>query len=327
MKTPIDSAAAGAGATTTLLNGGTQFQMLDLWKITLNGGAIVRWHGGGFTDSVSFTAAGGQSTAANGTYAAGPVIDRGKIGTQLGLQSATLDMKFGATSADLINGTALIPFAASRGFDGASVVLYRAFLPNWAAPNSAQQITGVVVAFSGRVTQLTDVSRSKFTLTLSSWLVLLNVNMGPDVFQAGCLNTHYDANCGLAKISTGGLGASPPQNQWGGSVGAAPAPTATAFQLAGAAAGMADHYFDKGTVLFTSGANNGLQRAIQTNVGGLVSFPFGFPVAPAAGDTFTASRGCLLTLADCKAQRSTTDAEEHYRGQMFTPPAITGAGV
>lgn len=323
MKTPIDSSGSGAGATVALLNGGADFEMLDLWKITLNGGGVVRWHGGAGNPVLSpdrsygFTAAAGQSTAANGTYLLGPPIDRGKISTKLGLEVATLDLKIAATAADLINGTPLVPFAQGRGFDGASVVLYRAFLPNWAS-----QITGLVIAFSGRVTEIKDMSRAGFTMTVSAWTVLLNVNMGPDVFQAGCLNTHYDSDCGLAVIATGGLGASPPQNQWSGSVGASPAPTAAAFELAGAAAGMADHYFDKGTVLFTSGANAGVQRTVQQNVGGLVSFAFPFPAAPAATDTFTALRGCLLTLADCEAQRTLTDAREHFRGQPFTPPAV-----
>jgi hypothetical protein len=322
MKTPIDSAAAGAGATVSLLNSGGDFAMLDLWKITLNGGAVVRWHGGPMSSPVSFAAAAGQSATANGSYVAGPVIDRGKISTKLGLEVARLDMKIGATAADLINGTPLIPFAQGRGFDGASVVLYRAFLPAWPAPNANPAITGLVIAFSGRVTSLKEMSRAGFTMTVSAWTVLLNVNMGPDVFQAGCLNTHYDTACGLAIINTGGLGASPPQNQWGGTVGASPAPTGAAFQLAGAAAGMADHYFDKGAITFTSGANAGLQRTVQSYVGGLATFAFGFPNAPAAGDAFTALRGCLLTLDDCKTQRTTLDAEGHFRGEPFTPPAL-----
>ena len=315
MKTPIDSAAAGA--TASLLNSGADFAMLDLWKVTLNGGAVVRWHGGPMTTPVSFTAAAGQSTSADGTYVAGPVIDRGKISTKLGLEVATLDAKIAANANDLINGTPLIPFAQGRGFDGASVVLYRAFLASWASP-----ITGLVIAFSGRVTQLNDVSRAGFTLTVSAWTVLLNVNMGPDVFQAGCLNTHYDPGCGLAIINTGGLGASPPQNQWTGSVGASPAPSGSAIQLAGAAAGMPDHYLDKGVITFTSGVNSGLARTVQTQAGGLASFAFGFPNPPAPGDTFIALRGCLLTLDDCKAQRPALDAQEHFRGQPFTPPAV-----
>jgi hypothetical protein len=85
---------------------------------------------------------------------------------------------------------------------------------------------------------------------------------------------------------------------------------------------MADHYFDKGTILFTSGVNNGLQRTVQTFAGGAASFAFGFPNPPAPGDAFTALRGCLLTLADCEAQRPLPDAQSHFRGQPFTPPAV-----
>ncbi len=317
MKTPIDSAAAGAGATVALLNGGADVAMIDLWKITLNtqSGApvVVRWHGGPFSTPISFVAAAGQSTAANGSYVAGPVIDRGKISTKLGLEVATLDAKVGATSTDLIDGTALIPFAQGRGFDGASVVLYRAFLPNWGAPNLSPAITGVVVAFSGRVTELKDVSRAGFTMTVSAWTVLLNVNMGPDIFQAGCLNTHFDANCGLSASSF----------TFSGAVASSPAPTSTGFSTSsGAITANGDHYYDKGTVTFTSGANDGLSRTVQTYAGGAFTFAFGFPKPPATGDAFTATRGCLLTLADCKAQRPTTDAEAHFRGQPFTPPAV-----
>ena len=57
MKTPIDAASAGAGATVALLNGDADFVMIDLWKITLNGGAVVRWHSGPNNLPVSFTAA------------------------------------------------------------------------------------------------------------------------------------------------------------------------------------------------------------------------------------------------------------------------------
>jgi hypothetical protein len=85
-----------------------------------------------------------------------------------------------------------------------------------------------------------------------------------------------------------------------------------------------DHYFDKGTLTFTSGANAGLSRTVQTylNASGALSFAFGFPNPPAPGDAFTALRGCLLTLADCEAQRPASDAQSHFRGQPFTPPAV-----
>ena len=299
MKTPIDNGTPGA--TEALLNGGTNFQMVDLWQITLNGGAVIRWHSGGMNTPLTFN---GQ------TYLAGPLIDRGKVTTKLGLETATLDMKVSATTADLISGGPIIPFAVGRGFDGATVILYRAFLASWAFPFV---IVGAVIDFSGRVTQLKNVSRSNFTMTVSSWTVLLDVNMGPDVFQAGCLNQHYDTDCGLtATLISGAVGSG--------------ASTQLAFQ---SNLTQADGYFNKGILTFTSGANAGVSRAVQTylNTNGALAVAFELPAAPASGDAFTVARGCLLTLTDCKAQRSTLDAEEHFRGQCFTPPSITGNGV
>lgn len=293
MKTPID-AAGHPGATLALLNSGADFQMADLWTITLNGGAVIRWHGAGLSAPLTFNGA---------AYLAGPAIDRGKISTKLGLEVATLDVTVSAGSTDLINGAPLIPFAQGRGFDGATVVLYRAFIPAWGEP-----ITGVVIAFSGRVTELKDVSRAKFTMTVSAWTVLLNVNMGPDVFQAGCLNSHYDADCGLTPTNVAG------------------AVSAGATTLAlGTTLTNPDGYFAKGTITFTSGPNTGQQRAIASfaNAGGLISVAFPLPHAPGAGDAFNAARGCQLTMADCTAQSNLI----RFRGQPFTPPAITVAGL
>ena len=289
MKTPIDNGAPGA--TVTLLNGGGPFVMADLWAITLNGGAVIRWHGAGVAGPLAFN---GQ------TYVTGPGIDRGKISTKLGVEVATLDVDIAAGPSDLINGAPLIPFAQGRGFDGATVILYRAFLASWDAPLS---VVGGIVAFSGRVTALKDLSRAKFTMTVSAWTVLLNVNMGPDIFQAGCLNTHYDANCALTPVNVPGT------------VSAAGTPTSFATSLTNP-----DHFFDKGTISFTSGANDGLSRAVQTYAGGAVTVAFPLPFAPAPGDAFNAVRGCLLTMADCTAQGNLI----HFRGQPFTPPAIQG---
>jgi len=294
MKTPIDNGISGA--TLALLDSGVDFQMVDLWAIKLNGGTTIYWHGAGINTPLTF----------NGhTYLAGPGIDRGKITTKLGLEVATLDVNISATVDDLINGAPLIPFAQGRGFDGATVILYRGFLANWSFPYT---IVGATIAFSGRVTQLKDISRAKFTMTVSAWTVLLNVNMGPDVFQAGCLNTHYDADCGLTASPVSGV--------------VATGATKTAFNTN---LTEADGYFTKGVITFTSGANEGVSRAVQAyaHASGAMSVAFPLPYAPASGDTFTAARGCLLTMADCSAQSNLI----HFRGQPFTPPAITGNGV
>jgi len=294
MKTPIDNGTAGA--TLALLDSGDDFQMVDLWAITLNGGAVIRWHGAGVSAPLTF---------AGETWLPGPGIDRGKISTKLGVEVATLDVNIAAAPADLINGAPLIAFAQGRGFDGATIILYRGFLESWAFPYA---IVGATIDFSGRVTELKDISRAKFSITVSAWTVLLNVNMGPDVFQAGCLNQHYDADCGLTPVDVSGT------------VAGGASTTAFATSLT-----EADGFFAKGVLTFTSGANAGLSRAIQsyTNAGGLISTAFPLPFPPGAGDTFTAVRGCLLTMADCTAQGNLA----RFRGQPFIPPAITGNGV
>ena len=298
MKTPIDS-TGHAGATVALLNSGVDFQMADLWSITLNGGTVIRWHGAGYNTPLVFTAA----SPYGGTYLAGPLIDRGKITTKLGLEVATIDVTISATASDLINGVPLIPFVRGNGLDGATVLLQRAYIPAW-----GQAITGTTIEFSGRVTMIKDISRSKLTLTVSAWTVLFNVNMGPDVFQSGCLNNHYDADCGLTPANISGI------------VAAGATTTAWNTNLTNP-----DHFFDKGTVVFTSGANSGLRRAVSTyaNASGAMTVALPLPYAPASGDTFTAVRGCLLTMADCLAQGNLLK----FRGQCFTPPAITGNGV
>jgi uncharacterized phage protein (TIGR02218 family) len=294
-KTPIDNGTAGA--TLALLNGGADFQMCDLWAITLNGGTTIYWHSAGINTALSFN---------GNSYAAGPLIDRGKISTKLGLEVATLDMNVSATASDLINGVPLIAFAQGRGFDGATVVLYRAFLANWSFPYT---IVGATIAFSGRVTQLKDVSRAKFTMTVSAWTVLLNVNMGPDVFQAGCLNNLYDTDCGLAASSYAATG----------TVSGAGTTTGCNTSLTAASG-----YYTQGRVVWTSGANAGLSRAVSTYAaaGGALTFAYPLPNAPAPGDAFTIWAGCDLTMATCKSRFNNLG---RFRGQPFTPPAITGA--
>ena len=293
MLTPID-AAGHPGATVALLNSGADFVMADLWSITLNGGAVVRWHGAGTEGPLSFN---------GNTWLAGPVIDRGKINAKLGVEVATLEATITAGPSDLINGVPVLPFVRGNGLDGATVVLQRAYLPAWGQP-----ITGCTIAFSGRVTALKNLSRSQFQMTVSAWTVLLNVNMGPDVYQAGCLNTLYDANCTLNKASFA----------FSGTVSGAGTTTACNTSLT-----QADGFFTQGQLVWLTGANAGLSRAVATytNAAGAMTFAFPLPNASAPGDTFTAYRGCALTMAACTGFNNLI----HFRGQPFTPPAVTGA--
>lgn len=293
MRTPTD-AAGRSGATIALLNSGTDFVMADLYTLTLNGGSAIRWSGTGA--SVTFN---GQ------TWSPGPLLNRGKISTKLGVEVSTLEITLIAGPADLINGVPAIAFIRGAGFDGATLKLERAFLPDWSSP-----VTGTVIDFSGRVTSIKDLSRSQCTITVSSWLVLANVNMGPDLFQAPCLNTLYDGACTLNAASYAVSGA----------VVSAITPTTTSMATNLTAA---DGEYTQGKIVFTSGANAGLVRAVKTSVGanGQVWFAYPLPAPCAPGDAFTAYPGCDLTMSRCSGRFNNLI---HFRGQPFTPPAITG---
>jgi hypothetical protein len=158
-----------------------EYVYADLWTITLNGGQVLRWAG---VD---------VDIVANGqTFVAGPAIDRGAITEKIGFEVATLLLNIDAGDEDLVNETPLIQFIGQRGLDGANVKLERAFRPDWQTP-----VTGTVIRFAGRVTSVGEIKASHAEVTVSSWTVLLNVNMPPNLYQTGCLHTVYDAGCGL----------------------------------------------------------------------------------------------------------------------------------
>jgi len=292
VRTPTD-AAGFPGATVALLNSGADFVMADLYTLTLNGGAVIRWSGAGIP------------IAFNGSsWPPGPLLNRGKISTKLGVEVSTLELTLTARPGDLINGAPAMAFIRANGLDGAALKLERAFLPTWSSP-----VTGTVIDFSGRITSIKDLSRSQCTITVSSWLVLANVSMGPDLFQAPCLNTLYDSACTLNAASFAVTGA----------VTGAIAPTTTTVSTNLTAA---DGEYAQGKVVFTSGVNAGLARAVKSHAqaSGQLTFAYPLPNPCAAGDAFTAYPGCDLTMGRCSSRFNNLI---HFRGQPFTPPAIT----
>ena len=288
MRTPTD-ATGFPGATVALLNGGTNFVMADLMTITLSGGGILR-----YTSHAAALAFNGN------TFITGPVFKRGSISHKSGTAVATLDLTIAAAPGDTVNSVPLIQFIAGRGLDGAQFKLERAFLPNWQSA-----ITGTVVDFAGYITSIKNITRSSVDLTVSSGLVKLNVMMGPNLFQASCLNTLFDSNCTLAAATYTVAGT------------VAGTPTSTTFNTNRTEA---DAYFTQGVITFTSGANHGVTRMVSAfaHTSGVVTVSFPFPAAPASGDTFTIRAGCDRSLNTCKTKFA-ADNSIHFRGTPFVP--------
>jgi len=72
---------SASGPLLALLNGSADFQMADLWTITLASGTVIRWSG-----AMVPLSWGGNS------YPLGPPIERTKIKHTRGVQTATLEV-------------------------------------------------------------------------------------------------------------------------------------------------------------------------------------------------------------------------------------------
>lgn len=279
---------AASSALSALINSGDDYVECDLWTVTLSGGQVVRWSGADIP------------IYANGsTYELGPAIDRGNISEKIGLEVATLDVTITANADDTVNGTPLIQFIARKGFDGANLKLERAFAASWTLP-----VVGTILRFSGRVTSISPIENESVTLTVSSWAILLNVNIPPNLYQSACLHTVYNSGCALNPASFASSG----------TVSASPAPTTTGFK-----AGLtpAIDYFAQGRVVFTSGANSGLSRTVRTNsnTGQFAIIP-PLPVAPSAGDGFIAYAGCDKTQGTCNTKFNNL---ARFKGTPYVP--------
>jgi uncharacterized phage protein (TIGR02218 family) len=186
-------------------------------------------------------------------------------------------------------------------FDGADLFYQRAY-----APNGSSAITGALPMFKGRVADI-SFGRSILTFTINSYLELLNQNIPRNLFQAGCVNTLYDASCALDPnafndTSIAGAGS-------------------TAKMLLANFA-RADDYYDLGKVTMTGGALNGLSRPVRKwtagqggNMGAiLLGVPF--PAAPMAGDTFKVFAGCDKQQTTCASKFSNI---VNFRGTPYVP--------
>lgn len=276
---------SASGPLAALLDSGQDFVMADLWTLTLSGGSVVRWSGA----DVALSANGNS-------YTLGPVIERGSVSEKRGIEVATLDVRISANAGDMINGVPLIPFITRHGLDGAVVRLDRGFGTDWASA-----LTGTVLRFAGKVTSISEISGSTAKLTVSSWAILLNVNMPPNLYQAGCLHAVYDAGCGLSAASFAASGA------------VSGTPTALSFN---SGLSVAVNDYAQGRVVSTSGANTGVARAIKSNMASAFTLIQPLPVIPSAGDSFTVYAGCDRTMGRCSTKFNNLG---RFKGTPFVP--------
>lgn len=232
------------------------------------------------------------------TYLSGDVkFTRSKITLATGLSVTNLDLELYGDASNLIGGLGVISACRAGVLDGARVKLDRLYMP---APVNVA--LGVINMFHGRVGPITA-SRSVAKLKVVSDTILLNVNMPRNVYQPGCRHTLFDTGCTLIKAAFA----------VNGTVASGSTTTSLNSNLT-----QADDYFTLGTMTMTSGVNNGLTRTVKLykNASGVIAPILPWPVAPTAGDTFTAYPGCNKVQSTCSTKFNNL---VHFRAEPYIP--------
>ncbi|WP_297299215.1 DUF2163 domain-containing protein [uncultured Methylovirgula sp.] len=228
-------------------------------------------------------------------------VDGLKYKCSVGLSVDHQKITIVAAQTDLIKGTAALAAIANGILDGCFITRARAFLSAWGEP-----AVGSVVLFKGRVGTVDGVGRTTAQVTVNSDLVLLNIQMPRKLYAPACQWVLYGYGCGLNKENF----------RVTGTVQSATAASIVA-SLSGIAADLA-----QGTLIFTSGANEGVSLTVKGVSGNTLTFAYPLDAVPAAGDTFEAYYGCDLTQSTCAGRFNNL---ANFLGFPYIPPPTFAA--
>lgn len=274
---------------TTWLQTATEIRMADLYTITLTGGTVLR-----------YTTWDANLTVSGHTFLTGPPnIERSAVEEKIGMDVSTIEVTISASATDLLSGVPILQTIGMGLFDGAAFKIERLFM------DSASVQIGTVIRFAGFIGPVDELTRSYAKITVNSGTELLQMQIPLIVLQPGCTNTLFDARCTLVKASF----AEANTVQAGSTVN----------KLISLSA-KADNYYDNGQIVFTSGANSGLTKAVKSYLAQQFTFNSPLPFVPNAGDLFTAYPGCDKTQATCTNKFSNLT---HFEGYPYIPAPET----
>lgn len=302
----------------TLLEGwtpDTNIRRFDLYTFTLSGGEILRFSGG---------QCGLQAPAPNTStplfiFPLGPGLQHNGIKEQVGVQVGELEIEVHAGPNDkLALGSPITWQRALWGglFDGAWCSLWRAYV----VPTlPAMTVVGTISRFFGPVGDV-ELGRTKPIIRVKTALDLLDTQMPKRLFQSACGWDYGMPGCDVDRVN--GLNADGASNGLAAVdinclAGSSQSQIVTLFVPT-----TADDY-DNGTIVSTSGANNGYKRTLrQLDSAGIISLfhPWIFPV-DAGNDTFQLLSGCAHTEAACARRlNDAAGGPNRYGGFPNIPP-------
>jgi uncharacterized phage protein (TIGR02218 family) len=266
MKTPTN---IGSNNLVTWLETATEIRMADLYTITLKSGTVIR-----------LTSWDQTLTVRGNTFLTGPPsIERTSIEEKTGLDVTSIEVTIRAGLTDVEAGAPILQALAQGIWDGASFRIDRLFMDS-----SGNQI-GTLIRFLGVVGPVDELTRSYARITVNAGTQYLTMQLPPVIMQPNCVHTLFDPGCGLSKASF-----AESNTVQGGS---------TVNKIISLSA-KADHYYDNGQILFTSGPNNGLLKAVKQYFSQEFFFNSPLPFPPNAGDAFTAYPGDDKTQNTCQ---------------------------
>ena len=134
------------------------------------------------------------------------------------------------------------------------------------------------------------------------------------LFGTGCAHTVYDPGCTLLRANF--------------TIAGTLTSVARAAHFVASAMTQPTGFFKLGGIVFTSGANNGVQVPVNSFTHpGAIAAGFPLPVAPAIGDTFDMWPGCDLQQATCYNSNAAVGPPfnngAHFMAEPYTPQPIT----
>lgn len=282
---------SSVGALATLLNSaaGMNIRVADLYTFTLLGGQVLRYT----SNDVALTA------GAN-TWQLGPILKRSKTKLSVGITVDQLKVQLSAAPTVTVNGVPMMQFITRGGLANARLQVDRLFA------DAAGVAKGILPVFTGRIADING-GRHEKNINVKSDTELLDVMVPRDVYQAGCKNTLFDGNCGLARagltVTSSAAGASDA--------------TRTSFpHLLPQTPG----YFSLGVVTFTAGPNNGIARTVRSHTGGTIVTVQPWPFAVVSADAFKIEPGCDKLQGTCGTKFGNL---VRFRGEPYVPAPET----
>jgi uncharacterized phage protein (TIGR02218 family) len=267
------------------------FWTTDLFSFALTNGTTNNW-----TSS-------DQSITAGGTLyvAMGPALTRTKWSVKNTIEVPEMEIKMLSTGTDYNSGENIKLLIHNGLLDGATITLYRAFMPTFGNTSYGQ-----VLLFQGKTSTI-SLGAIGATITVKGINVCLQQYMPRNLFQLSCIHSLYDSGCTKDRADY----------TFEGVVGVAPTAQLITWGTHRTTDGSD---FRLGYITMTSGVANGQSRTIEAANNSQMYLAYPLYEAPSVGDTFTATYGCDRSLTTCGNVFSNT---AHYRGFPYIPPAET----